>query len=64
MSTREIIAESLAKQFGEQFGEFQAVKAVSFKVHAGEIFGFLGPNGAGESTTVLMTCLRARTRQK
>ena len=50
MSTREIIAESLAKQFDD----FQAVKEVSFKVHAGEIFGFLGPNGAGKSTTVSM----------
>ncbi len=50
MSTREIIAESLARQFGD----FCAVKEVSFKVHAGEIFGFLGPNGAGKSTTVSM----------
>lgn len=58
MSTREIIAESLAKQFGD----FQAVKSVSFKVHAGEIFGFLGPNGAGKSTTVsMLTTLAAPT---
>src|SRR5271165_306019 len=50
MSTREIIAEELVKQYGQ----FQAVKGVSFKVNSGEIFGFLGPNGAGKSTTVSM----------
>jgi ABC-2 type transport system ATP-binding protein len=50
MSTREIIVENLVKQYGQ----FQAVKGISFKVHAGEIFGFLGPNGAGKSTTVSM----------
>jgi ABC-2 type transport system ATP-binding protein len=36
------------------FGDFTAVDAVSFDVHAGEIFGFLGPNGAGKTTTIKM----------
>src|SRR2546426_7941922 len=38
------------------FGHFVAVDHVSFDVHAGEIFGFLGSNGAGKSTTIRMLC--------
>lgn len=36
------------------YGEFQAVKDLSFDVHPGEIFAVLGPNGAGKSTTIRM----------
>lgn len=36
------------------YGDFQAVKDVSFEVNAGEIFAILGPNGAGKSTTIRM----------
>ncbi|MFB3854616.1 MAG: ATP-binding cassette domain-containing protein [Vicinamibacterales bacterium] len=39
-----------------RFGHFTAVDAVSFTVRAGEIFGFLGANGAGKSTTIRMLC--------
>jgi ABC-2 type transport system ATP-binding protein len=39
-----------------RFGAFTAVDDVSFEVHAGEIFGFLGSNGAGKSTTIRMLC--------
>lgn len=38
------------------FGNFTAVDNVSFKVKKGEIFGFLGANGAGKSTTIRMLC--------
>jgi len=38
------------------FGEFVAVNHVSFEVRRGEIFGFLGSNGAGKSTTIRMLC--------
>jgi ABC-2 type transport system ATP-binding protein len=38
------------------FGDFVAVNDVSFEVRAGEIFGFLGSNGAGKSTTIRMLC--------
>jgi len=38
------------------FGKFVAVNNISFKVKAGEIFGFLGANGAGKSTTIKMLC--------
>ena len=37
-----------------KFGDFTAVDDVSFKVRAGEIFGFLGPNGSGKTTTIRM----------
>ena len=39
-----------------RFGDFVAVNDVSFDVHPGEIFGFLGSNGAGKSTTIRMLC--------
>jgi ABC-2 type transport system ATP-binding protein len=39
-----------------RFGAFVAVDHVSFAVQRGEIFGFLGSNGAGKSTTIRMLC--------
>ena len=39
-----------------RFGSFVAVKDLSFSVEPGEIFGFLGANGAGKSTTIRMLC--------
>jgi ABC-2 type transport system ATP-binding protein len=39
-----------------RFGSFVAVNDVSFTVKQGEIFGFLGANGAGKSTTIRMLC--------
>jgi ABC-2 type transport system ATP-binding protein len=39
-----------------RFGQFVAVDDVSFDVERGEIFGFLGSNGAGKSTTIRMLC--------
>ncbi|HPW18982.1 MAG TPA: ABC transporter ATP-binding protein [Candidatus Aminicenantes bacterium] len=40
----------------KRFGDFVAVDAVSFEVERGRIFGFLGANGAGKSTTIRMLC--------
>src|SRR5687767_5044171 len=39
-----------------RFGSFTAVDEVSFDVKKGEVFGFLGSNGAGKSTTIRMLC--------
>jgi len=39
-----------------RFGDFYAVKDVSFSVRQGEIFGLLGANGAGKTTTFRMLC--------
>jgi ABC-2 type transport system ATP-binding protein len=39
-----------------RFGQFVAVDSVSFEVRRGEVFGFLGSNGAGKSTTIRMLC--------
>jgi ABC-2 type transport system ATP-binding protein len=45
-----------AQHLTRRFGDFVAVNDVSFDVRAGEVFGFLGSNGAGKSTTIRMLC--------
>ncbi len=40
----------------KRFGAFVAVDRISFSVRRGEIFGFLGSNGSGKSTTIRMLC--------
>ncbi|HKJ82356.1 MAG TPA: ABC transporter ATP-binding protein [Ignavibacteriaceae bacterium] len=44
------------KELSKIFGDFKAVDKVSFSVETGEVFGFLGANGAGKSTTIRMLC--------
>ena len=44
------------KNLTKKFGNFTSVDNVSFEVYRGEIFGFLGANGAGKSTTIKMLC--------
>jgi ABC-2 type transport system ATP-binding protein len=46
----------VVRELTRQFGAFVAVDHVSFDVGRGEIFGFLGANGAGKSTTIRMLC--------
>lgn len=45
-----------AQQLTKRFGNFTAVDHVSFEVKRGEIFGFLGANGAGKTTAMRMLC--------
>ncbi|RRD62806.1 ABC transporter ATP-binding protein [Tannerella forsythia] len=52
MKKEVMIAEALTKQFGT----FIAVDRISFTVGEGEIFGFLGANGAGKTTAMRMLC--------
>jgi ABC-2 type transport system ATP-binding protein len=52
MANAAITVEHLSRRFGN----FVAVDDVSFDVRQGEIFGFLGANGAGKSTTIRMLC--------
>lgn len=52
MNQNAIEVRSLTKRFGD----FTAVDGISFSVKRGEIFGFLGANGAGKSTTIRMLC--------
>ena len=44
------------KKLTKRFGDFTAVDAISFDVFKGEIFGFLGANGAGKTTAMRMLC--------
>lgn len=52
MSEQVIITEGLTKKFGN----FTAVDNITFTVNKGEIFGFLGANGAGKTTAMRMLC--------
>ena len=45
-----------ADKLTKRFGDFIAVNEISFEVHKGEIFGFLGANGAGKTTAMRMLC--------
>ena len=45
-----------ADHLTKRFGKFTAVDEVSFEIPYGAIFGFLGANGAGKSTTIRMLC--------
>ncbi len=50
--TAAIVLDHLTKQYGQQ----TVVNQLSFTVERGEIFGFLGPNGSGKTTTIKMLC--------
>ncbi len=45
-----------ANKLTRRFGKFTAVDEVSFEIPYGSIFGFLGANGSGKSTTIKMLC--------
>jgi ABC-2 type transport system ATP-binding protein len=52
MNNKAIVCKNLTKKFGD----FKAVDQISFDVEQGEIFGFLGANGAGKTTAMRMLC--------
>jgi len=52
MDNKAIICNNLTKKFGD----FKAVDQITFDVEQGEIFGFLGANGAGKTTAMRMLC--------
>lgn len=53
MSNENVIT---ADKLTKRFGGFTAVDHISFEVKKGEIFGFLGANGAGKTTAMRMLC--------
>lgn len=54
MNKDNIVIET--KELTKRFGHFTAVDHISFNVYEGEIFGFLGANGAGKTTAMRMLC--------
>ena len=46
----------VVSQLKKKFGDFVAVNKITFSVKKGEIFGFIGANGSGKSTTIRMLC--------
>jgi len=54
MSSYVLDVKDLKKQYRTKNGTVDAVNGISFHVNKGEIFGFLGANGAGKSTTINM----------
>ena len=53
-TTKETVIKT--KGLTKKFGDFVAVDKITFEVHRGEIFGFLGANGAGKTTAMRMLC--------
>lgn len=54
MLSQEIVIKT--QNLTKTFGDFTAVNAITFEVKAGEIFGFLGANGAGKTTAMRILC--------
>jgi len=51
---RRVVLE--ASGLRKRYGQLEAVKGISFRIHEGETYGLLGPNGAGKTTTISMIC--------
>jgi len=54
MSSREPVIKT--EKLTKRFGDFTATNEITFEVYQGEIFGFLGANGAGKTTAMRMLC--------
>ena len=51
-----ISAQGLAKIYGNHWKKVEAVRGIDLEVRHGEIFGLVGPDGAGKTTTIQMLC--------
>jgi ABC-2 type transport system ATP-binding protein len=45
-----------AEKLRKEFGSFVAVEGLDLEIHKGDVFGLLGPNGSGKTTTIRMLC--------
>jgi ABC-2 type transport system ATP-binding protein len=55
-----MVAAVTIENLQKRYGDFEAVKNISFTVERGEIFGLLGPNAAGKTTTIRCLCTLAK----
>ncbi|NHC15577.1 ATP-binding cassette domain-containing protein [Motilibacter sp. E257] len=51
-----VLVQGLRKSYGKGSSTVEAVRGIDLRVEAGELFGFLGPNAAGKSTTIKILC--------
>ena len=56
MKTTEATPVIEVRELNKFFGTHHVVKNLSLSVGQGEIFGFLGPNGSGKTTSIRMLC--------
>jgi ABC-type uncharacterized transport system ATPase subunit len=54
--TNMIISKELTKIYGRGSKQIEAVRSTDLQVRQGEIFGLVGPDGAGKTTTIQMLC--------
>ena len=54
MSTQSVMVET--KDLTRRFGELTAVDRLNLRIERGEIFGLVGPDGAGKTTTLRLLC--------
>ncbi len=55
-SGRKIMNIIRTKDLKKDYGEIQAVKGINLEIRKGEMFGLVGPDGAGKTTTIRMLC--------
>jgi branched-chain amino acid transport system ATP-binding protein len=53
----------VARNITKDFAGLRAVDGVSFTVHRGEVFGLIGPNGSGKTTTINLLILGAQPKK-
>src|SRR3989337_3638956 len=51
-----ILARGISKTYGRGLKKVESVRGIDLEIQCGEIFGLVGPDGAGKTTTIQMLC--------